>query len=245
MTAITRTPGHLYGYDGAGPFPGVTGIIKLQEALGGSDGLLNWAANIVLKEQARVYSETQDWEAARAHALRAKDDPMNNGSAVHAAVDQFNRGLPLELTERTAPYIAQYGAWVHRHGVEILGSEKYVINTSTGFGGTYDSLVRLDGELALVDVKTGRAKDSQRLQLAGLSMGELHGDPGKDPEPMPKVEVGYILLLRPDSAPELIRHEITDADREHVRHLVDTYHRIRQWAAEFAPTAIKPLEEAA
>jgi hypothetical protein len=56
--------------------------------------------------------------------------------------------------------------------------------------------------------------------------------------------VGFILLLRPDGY-ELVRHEITDEDREHVAHLVQTYYRIRTWSNTFHPTAIKKLEEAA
>jgi hypothetical protein len=92
-------------------------------------------------------------------------------------------------------------------------------------------------------VKTGKEKISQRLQLTGLSMAEWHGEPNEEPEPMPKVEVAYILLLRPDSVPELIRHEITDADREHFKYLVETYHRVRGWAKQFTPTILK--EEAA
>jgi hypothetical protein len=36
-----------------------------------------------------------------------------------------------------------------------------------------------------------------------------------------------------------VRHEITDADRAHVAHLADTYHRIKAWAAQFAPTPIR------
>jgi hypothetical protein len=245
MTAITRSQSHQYSHEDFGPVPGVTGIIKLQEALGGSDGLLNWAARIVLAEQERTYAQTQDWEAARLRAMAAKDEPMNTGSAVHIAVDNFNRGLPLGVNQITAPYIAQYAAWLRNKGIEVLGSEKYVLNKAAGFGGTYDSLCQIDGEIALVDVKTGKAKESQRLQLAGLSLGEIHGDRNEEPERMPKVDVGYILLLRAYEPPELVRHEITDEDRAHFTHLVETFHRIKAWAAQFQPTAIKQLEEAA
>jgi hypothetical protein len=167
------------------------------------------------------------------------------GSDVHAAVDQFNRGLPLEITNDTAPYVAHYAAWLRNAGVEILASEFYTINAEIGFGGTLDAIARIDGELCLVDWKTGKAKDSQRLQLAGLSMAEWYGDKGKDAEPMPKIETAYIVLLRPDSAPELIRHDITDEDREHFRFLVETYHKVRQWAKAFTPTPVEVKDAAA
>jgi hypothetical protein len=79
------------------------------------------------------------------------------------------------------------------------------------------------------------------LQLTGLSMGQWHGEAGLEAEPMPELSgVGFILLLRPDGY-ELVRHEITDEDRAHFIHLVDTYHKIRGWAAAFAPTALKEV----
>jgi hypothetical protein len=70
-------------------------------------------------------------------------------------------------------------------------------------------------------------------------MAEWYGDKDKDAEPMPKIDTAYIVLLRPDSAPELIRHDITDDDREHFRYLVDTYHRVRGWAKAFTPTPLR------
>jgi hypothetical protein len=89
--------------------------------------------------------------------------------------------------------------------------------------------VEIDGECGPLDVKSGKEKASQKLQLTGLSMGEWHGEAGLEAEPMPKLDpVGFILLLRPDGY-QLVRHEITDADREHFIRLVETYHRIRSW----------------
>ena len=241
--AIERSGGHLYTYregdQTLGPFPGATAITSLQDSLGGSDGLMNWGVNLALDAYARTLSETKDWDLARREALEAKDAPRNIGTAVHAAVDAFNRKLPLELTDRTAAHVAQYGAALYQRGIKILGSERYVVNTDIGAGGTVDSVVEIDGERGPMDVKSGKEKASQRIQLTILSMGQWWGEAGIEAEPMPKLDsVGWILLLRPDGY-ELVRHEITDADREHVIHLVETFHRIKRWAAEFAPTQLR------
>ena len=244
MTAITRSKWHQYVMGEHGPYPGCTALCGMQDATQGSDGLITWGVNGALDEFERVLRDSKSWEQARTVAVKWPSQARDLGTDVHTAVDQFNRGLPLEITERTAPYVAQYAAWLRNRKVEVIGSERYVINTAIGFGGTYDSLCRIDGELALVDVKTGSQKISQRLQLTGLSMAELHGEPGEEPEPMPQVDVAYILLLRPDAAPELVRHDITDADREHFRYLVETYHKVRGWAKQFTPTPV-PVQEAA
>ena len=238
MTAITRSRWHQYVHGEDGPFPGVTALCGMQDSTQGSDGLIGWGVKGSVETFERVLRESKDWEEARTAALAWRNKARDLGTDVHSAVDQFNRGLPLELTHDTAPYVAQYAAWLRNNDIEVVGSERYVFSKEIGFGGTYDSLCRIGGELVLVDVKTGSEKPSQRLQLTGLSMAEIHGEPGEEPEPMPKVETAYILLLRADSAPELIRHDITDADREHFRYLVETYHRVRGWAKQFAPTVV-------
>jgi hypothetical protein len=245
MTAITRSRWHQYVHGDDGPFPGCTAICGMQESTQGSGGLINWGVTGSLETYERVLRDTQDWEQARREAAAWPDKARDLGTEVHDAVDQFNRGLPLEITNETAPYIAQYAAWLRNERVEILASEFYVINGEYGFGGTLDAIARIGGELCLVDWKTGKAKDSQRLQLAGLSMAEWYGDKGKDAEPMPKIETAYIALIRPDGPPELIRHDITDSDREHFLYLVDTYHRVRGWAKAFTATPVEIKEEAA
>lgn len=246
--AVERTAGHLYHYvdqDGRhGPYPGATAITALQDSLGGAEGLLNWGIGIALDEVKARWTSAQmaeglNWEILRSAAFQAKNKPSQEGIAVHEAVDRFNKRLPLNLNEVTAPFVAQYAAALYQKGITVLSSERFTVNTTIGFGGTYDSLVEIDGERGPLDVKTGKEKPSQRLQLTGLSMGEWHGEVGLEAEPMPELSgVGFILLLRPDGY-ELVRHEITDADREHFIHLVDTYHRIRAWAAAFAPTALR------
>lgn len=246
--AIERTIGHQYslleqGKPVVSGLPGATAITGLQDSLGGSDGLMTWGVNLALDYIEQTYPDgPDDWATTRQKALAAKNRPRDLGTAIHAACDQINRGQTLQLfTDGVAPYVAQYGAALYQKGIRILGSERYVVNTDIGFGGTYDSLVEIDGERGPLDVKSGKEKPSQRLQLTGLSMGQFHGEAGLEAEPMPELSgVGFILLLRPDGY-ELVRHEITDADREHFIRLVETYHQIRTWAATFAPTALKEV----
>ena len=223
----------------AGPFPGATALTALQDAVGGGDGLGNWIAAQTLNTVDRYIGTDFDWEQVRREAFQAKNAPRDLGSAVHVALDQFNRGRPLELTDKVAPYVAHYAAWLRNRGVEVVASERYTINTEVGYGGTYDALLRIDGETCLADFKTGKAKDSQRLQLTGLSMAEWHADRNQEAEPMPKIDRAYIVLVRPDSPPELIEHEITDRDRDHFKRLVEMYREAVEWRAAFAPTPIK------
>ena len=234
--AIERSGGHQYtmieGETRYGPFPGCTAICALQDSLMGSGGLMGWAVGQAL-DALEVRQDVFPLSAeARSVAFQAMSQPANVGNAVHIAVDEFNRNLPLELNDVTAPYVAQYASALRRERVEVLASERYVVNVTVGFGGTYDSLVTIDGETGPLDVKTGKEKKSQRLQLTGLSMGEWHGEAGLEPERLPELSsVGWILLLQPDGY-QLIRHDITEDDRAHFAALVATYHRIRAWEQE-------------
>jgi hypothetical protein len=243
--AIERSAGHLYTYregtESFGPFPGATAICGLQDSTGGSDGLLNWAVGLALDEVFLRIADDSPWGETRSAAFQAKNKARDLGTAIHALCDGINRGMNIRPTPEAAPYVAQYGAALFQKGIQILGSERYVVNTDIGFGGTYDSLVEIDGERGPLDVKSGKEKPSQRLQLTGLSMGQWHGEAGMEAEPMPELSgVGFILLLRPDGY-ELVRHEITQEDRDHFIHLVGTYHAIRGWAAAYQPTALKEV----
>lgn len=87
-------------------------------------------------------------------------------------------------------------------------------------------------ELSLVDVKTGRAKASHRLQLAAYSAGEFIGIEGDvKAYPIPTFTRHYVLLLKPEGY-ELVEQTVTPADREHFLALADMYHRIRSWEKE-------------
>lgn len=244
--AIDRDARHIYTYrEGKkvfGPFPGATAICALQDSIGGSDGLMTWGVNLALDEVEKHADSGVPWAEVRRRALLAKDRPRNMGTAVHAVVDQLNQGQTVEMfTEGVAPYVAQYGAALFQRGIKILGSERYAVNTKVGFGGTYDSLVEIDGERGPLDVKTGKEKPSQILQITGISMCEWHAEAGMEAEPMPTFDgVGFILLLRPDGY-TLRRHVIRDEDRNHFINLVRAYHQIRQWATTVGDS--KPIGE--
>jgi hypothetical protein len=236
--SIERTKGHMYTLleDGErkGPFPGVTAITGFQDSVGGSDGLLNWAVNLALEEVYRRLPgdggeiEEDHWAQIRSAAFQAKNQARDLGSAVHSAIESVNRGLPVEVTDRTAPYVAQYGAWFIRNKVEVIAAEQYVVNPEVGYGGTFDLLCKIDGETVMLDVKSGKAKPSQRLQLAALSWAPLRASAGMEAEPMPLVDSHMILLVRPDGC-EPIRHDITDEDRAHFAALVETYRAVWAW----------------
>ena len=84
-------------------------------------------------------------------------------------------------------------------------------------------------------MKSGKVKDSHRLQLAGYSEPDVFiGRSGTvERIALPPVSKFYILALRPDGY-ELVEQRITKADREHWRVLVEFYKRAKAWTKETA-----------
>jgi hypothetical protein len=229
--SVTTSPkgGHLYFCDGKGPLPGATSITGLQEAIGGSDGLLNWAVGLTVRKAIEVYSETGDPDQARSQAWAAKNEARDLGSAVHKAVEAVNLGRPFgALPADVAQHVAQYAAFLVKHDVDVLAAEQMVANLTLGYGGSFDLYALIDGQRSLLDVKTGKSRPSHRLQLAGYAMAEVTGREGEDIHPMPEIDVAQVLLLRHDSF-ELVTYQITDEDREHFAALVGLYHRAQAW----------------
>lgn len=228
MTTALRSVGlqrdqwHRYTWNGDGPLVGVTTPLKLQDTLMGGD-LARWGAQRALD----YILSTEFWnvDAALATVRAAREI----GTEVHEQVAHILLGEKAGHTSRTAPYIYAFSSFLAKERPEFLHVETMVASLAHRFGGTFDFAAVLRGRLALVDVKTGKQKPSQRLQLAGYSAAEFIGKEG-DPTkyPMPDFEAYYILLLRPEGY-ELVELPVTDRDREHFLYLVAAYHRIREW----------------
>lgn len=230
LRQTTAGGGHQYWIGDEGPFPGVTSIIKAGDT-GGSDSLINWAVNTALEAAFDEYERSADRSVAHAAGHLARNAARDLGTNVHRVIEAINTGAPFETTERTAPFAAQYAAFLVRHRVDILAAEGIVVNRTHRYGGSFDLLARVDGRLSLLDVKTGRASKetlSHRLQLGAYQRAELTGAPGDEPVPMPAVDATYVLALRPDGF-ELIEHRVTDADWDHFLYLADFYHGVRNW----------------
>jgi hypothetical protein len=226
---LTRDQWHRYQWNGDGPLVGVTSVLKLQDVLIGGD-LAAWGGRIAVNQVAR--KSYPDLEHAVTDGLSAVSAARDIGTEVHAQIEKILLGQPALPTERTAPYVYAFSAFLAAERPEFVAVEARVANMAHRFAGTFDFAANLRGKLALVDVKSGKLKKSHRLQLAAYAAGEfigLEGDP--TPYPIPKFESHYVLLLKPEGY-ELVEMNVTPADVEHFLFLVGAYHRIRSWEKE-------------
>jgi hypothetical protein len=222
---LARDQWHRYTWNGDGPLVGVTSVLKIQDVLMGGD-LAAWGARIAIES---ILSNASGDPMMREHALAAVSAARDIGTAVHAQIERILRGQPAIPTPRTAPYIYAFTSFLAAERPEFLEVEAMVANLTYRYAGTFDFAARIRGRVALVDVKTGKAKLSHRLQLAGYAAAEFIGKEG-DPEkyPLPRFRDFYILLLRPGEY-ELVPLEVRTHDKGHFLGLVKTYQRIREW----------------
>lgn len=72
--------------------------------------------------------------------------------------------------EQWIDYIDGFADWMSHHQIKFIGSQIYVYNPWCTYQGTLDWLLEIDGELTVVDCKTGSCPKVTALQIAGYDM---------------------------------------------------------------------------
>ncbi len=196
-----------------------------------------------------------DWKtklaiADRAHELAGGNVGRDAGHHIHAASEQYDRGVPLEeVCQRFPLYDREIRAYAKAK--QVLGFEtntklieRVIANTQLGqdlfdkfgyldprtekpyvFGGTFDRIVRYQGRLVVLDLKSGKDVRKKLVSIANqmalyayaAGMFNYQTD-GYDPMPDElDREIAYILHVPFDSeqsAAELIPVDIRKAWEE-------------------------------
>ena len=224
-TGVVRTPRHLYYFNGAGPWPGVTTVTDVLD----KPALTKWhrtqVAEAAIANAERLLSdrESGNVEAAVAYLLAIRTEGTNSrerGTRIHAALESVLRREPLAVEDRDMPAVAGARAWLNQHNVTPLEVEAFLINETHGYGGTCDLIAEIDGEVWLLDWKTsksvawpnGKVYDEMRLQLAAYANAEFSAKVG-DPEryPLPAITRFGILHVT-DGWTKLYPADVTDKD---------------------------------
>ena len=118
----------------------------------------------------------------------------------HGNIESILLREPFTPDPRDADAVAGARAWLNHqareHGLRPLEVEAFLINEALGYGGTLDLIAELDGEVWLLDWKTGKSVAwpdgsvyaDHRLQLAAYAKAGFIARVG-DPEcyPLPAV----------------------------------------------------------
>ena len=143
-----------------------------------------------------IYQNAPSWQMEQA-ALR--------GTAVHLATETLDKWGQADIEEEYLPYLQAYAAFRHDHSVSWDLIEVPMYHPEYRYAGTLDRYGLLDGEKALVDVKTTytvyRPLCAAQLNLYRLML-IARGYP---------VQRLYILHLKKDGTYKLISFPMEDA----------------------------------
>lgn len=222
---VVRTPRHLYYFNGAGPWPGVTTVTDVLD----KPALTRWkreqVARGAIRNAERLITDRDagDEAAAIAYLLALRDEGMNGrdrGSRIHATLEAVLRRESPEVDPRDAPAVNGARTWLNETGVQPLEVEAFLIHETIGYGGTCDLIAEIAGEIWLLDWKTsksvawanGKVYDEMRLQLAAYANAEFIARPG-DPvrHPVPVIERFGIVHVT-DAGTRLYPAEVTERD---------------------------------
>lgn len=216
--------------------PGATGTTRvMNKGYQFDDWLKRTAAGGVLRdlEYARELIERGGVDAATAYYAKLpdfeRDKAANIGSDVHVLADRITKGEKPQVPNDLVPFVQGDLRFRRDHRPTRARSE-VVLFSHRGYGATLDELCIMDGEVTIIERKTGSNvyEDLCRMQLAAQARADLFGpgiertpdhryrlvDP-KRTRPMPKVTRTFVLHLRPDQYEKgyrLIEYPITDDD---------------------------------
>jgi hypothetical protein len=222
---VVRTPRHLYYFNGAGPWPGVTTVTDVLD----KPALTTWhkrqvaEAAIAAAERLAEDRLAGNTEAAVEYLLRVRNEGTNSrerGTRIHSSLERILLRRPVEVEDRDMPAIVGARTWLNEHRVRPIEVEAYLINETLGFGGTCDLIAEIDGEVWLLDWKSsksvawpsGAVYDEMRLQLAAYAHAEFIARPGDAARyELPAITRHGILHVT-DGGTRLYPVDVTDAD---------------------------------
>ena len=190
-TGVHRTKTHQYYFNGQGPWPGVTSITKVLDAPALTNWKLGQVAQSAIENAERLIADREAGkvEAAVKYLTTLSTSAMDRGSRIHANIEQILRHEPLTVDERDEAAVAGARAWLNQqateHGLRPLEVEAYLIHETLGYGGTLDLIAEIEGEVWLLDWKTGKSVawpdgkvySDHRLQLAAYANAEFIARP--------------------------------------------------------------------
>ena len=103
----------------------------------------------------RYYAAQESYQAAQTQLKNS----ANWGTLTHNTIEQILKGIQPQIEPKIAPSINAFFEWQKKHQVKILDPEndieKPLFDEENLYAGRMDALVEIDGELGILDIKTG------------------------------------------------------------------------------------------
>lgn len=200
IKGVKRIDGEDRYYEWNGErFPSVTTVLNYCVP---KPALVKWKAKLVASTAVaelqglseRTPEDAEEYLLSLADA--AKDAKAGVGTEVHAYAEASALGTPApKPSQKALPYVRAYEAFQYDLQPEYLAVELPVFNRTYGYAGTGDMYAKINGKVAIIDIKTGKSIWPEvALQLAAYARSEFAVLDGVEtPPPLP--ERGYVLHL--------------------------------------------------
>lgn len=243
VTTIKRAGSRFYVHPESGAkAPGVTSVVGCLP----KPGLGYWRGTTVANEAVENLSTVVDLvtkgnSAAAVDFLKRAPDRSSGaaaktGTEVHAIVETINRGEdPGPLHPDFHPWVDRYRDFLEKWQPEFLEVEGTVWSHEHNYAGTFDGIARLDHEVVIWDLKTGKSGvwPEVALQLNAYANADVIIDAAGVERPMPEIEGAAVLSLRPD-AYKLVPVRLGEDIFEVFRHLLG----VLAWETEGSKTVL-------
>jgi hypothetical protein len=184
--------------------PSVTTVIK-----GGipKPALVPWAAKMAAEHAcanwlrlSKMPHDDRVNEIKNAHRVYT-EKTANTGNIVHKLIECWSTGEPYpEWPKEVEGFVDQFVKFMMQSRPVFMESEVTVWSRTYNYAGTADFIARIDNQVVLGDVKTGRSLYPEvGLQLSALAHAEFIIREDGTEEPLPVIERMAALHVRPRS----------------------------------------------
>jgi hypothetical protein len=213
--------GRLYSWFGD-DYASVTSVLKKGIA---KPDLVGWAAKSVAK--IAVASQEQEDGSLRKLSIEElmsafdseRNGASNIGNIVHAIAEKISKSQEYEVPNEpsdVARFVDSFNQFITDWSPKFIESEAFVVSKKYQYAGTLDAIVEIDGEIYILDIKTGKGIYPEvALQLSAYARADFIGKPDMLEHPMPGINMnrGLVLHIRPtryELHPVMIGEEVYD-----------------------------------
>lgn len=185
---------HKYWLDGK-PVPGVTTL--LGKGLP-KPAIPYWAAKCVAEyvvdnadgvDSLRTMGRESAIAALKQVPWTKRDEAAVRGTDVHALAEQIVHGAEVDVPEHLVGHVEGYARFVDAFGLEPIVTEVPLANRAHWYAGKPDAIVRMGGEIWLLDWKTSSGVYGETaLQTAAYARADFYAPTPDDEIPMPHID---------------------------------------------------------
>ena len=131
---------------------------------------------------------------------RSSGVAAKTGSDVHLLCERIGRGEDPRVHPDLVGFTDNYRKFIREFEVKFLEVEVTAWSDTHGYAGTLDSIVMLDDEVVILDIKTGASGiwPDVALQLCAYARADCLLAPNGERRPLPQIDAAAALHLRPD-----------------------------------------------